>query len=1078
MVFTVFLVIIVFGTTIAVYRYQSELSLRQETSLVELAEQGNILSQILLSSERTLKGLRNIAEYQLENPDDLKLTVPKLVQEGERYHLDAEPRNVFSQGRRLQSNITGIGKVDNFDPKIQLELQMAQALTPAFVTGSANNEDATWFYYLSNNDFVSIYPWISHNAWQFSRQMHSNPYYKKILKSNLTEKSYIWSHPFKDTAGKGFKASVGTAVEFGGELLGALVIDVDLASLKDKLPAVSENYHGYVLINTQGEILLYKDNANEVSSDGLEWHTVVPASLARLSMTQVLSMDDELAFEEWFLQGQRLESNGWLLLKYQPYSDFTSSLWNQFASIFGLFFGGLLIFLTIVFFVTRRSFVKPATQFISHIEHCSKGDPGKIKPNKDWLPWFQIVENIFSENRSLLQQLKEQNAKLDSRVAEKTQALIESSEQHHRDYVLLRSVINAIPEFIIFNDNEGKMIGCNKSFEQYISETEGAMLGQEISLLLPTALSNVFHEFNALPYDQSQFGYSRTVKTSASTFDVFCTRFYNDSGFSLGSISIIRDVSEQYSIQSALQVAKEQAEFANKAKSQFLANMSHEIRTPINAIKGMMTLMEKTTLTAFQQQYLANAQGASGALLHLIDELLDLSRIEAGKLELELRQVRLDCILDKVLQLNAINAYKKGLDLRVDIAADAPFEFETDEMRLVQVLANLVNNAVKFTEQGCVSVEVDVRAQDNNSALIQFTVKDTGIGIAAEKRDKLFDAFSQADESMTRVYGGSGLGLSICRQIVSLLGGRISIKSELGVGSEFSFVLPTKIKLGNEHTYTPEHLVTLSANFSTSLVESIGRLGWQYHNCYHIEQLAEIDTNSCVLLVDSNYLSQYPEFALSDIEIYCPKIKLLVFCQSLMAHFSTEILQQLSRLKIPYLLLEKPVYRYSLIKIQEFLNSNSVMQESFNREHIVEAEIRPQLNNGRLYGVNVLLVEDNLVNQMVAQELLMSLGAKVQIADNGQIALEALNNNVFDVVLMDIQMPIMDGLTATRAIRKMSKFARLPIIAMTAHARVEDKDASIEAGMNLHIAKPVSTNLLCESILQALEIQKQPNDLN
>lgn len=1069
MVFTVFLIIIVFATTIAFYRYQSELALRQQTELIELSEQGDIINQSLLSSENTLKGLKQFAEYQLENPEDFNVVMPKLLQSGNKFHLSAEPRNIFSQSRRLQSNITGIGDIANLPLEVQLEMKMAQALTPAFVAGSTNNEDATWFYYLSSNSFVSIYPWISHNAWQFSPQMLNNVYYKDILKSNMADEAFIWSHPFKDTAGKGVKASIGTGVKLKGELLGALVIDVDLASLKDKLPSVSKDYHGYVLINKQGEILLYKDNEDEVVSDDLEWHTVVPASLARLSMSQVLSMESEIVFEGWFLQGDRLENNNWLLVKYQPYSDFTSSLLNQFVSIFGLFFGGLLIFLTIVFFVTRRSFVVPATQFIAHIEHCSIGDPGKIKPNKDWLPWFQIVENIFSENRSLLQQLKEQNAKLDTRVAEKTQALIQSSEQHHRDYVLLRSVINAIPEFIIFNDNDGKMIGCNKSFEQYINQKEGRILGKDISTLLPSSLASVFIDFNALPYDQSQMGYTQTVETSSSTFDVFCTRFYNDSGRSLGSISIIRDVSEQYAAQSALQVAKDQAELANKAKSQFLANMSHEIRTPINAIKGMMSLMAKTSLTAFQQQYLANAQGASGALLHLIDELLDLSRIEAGKLKLELNNVMLDETIEKVLQLNTINAFKKGLDFSVDVAADVPISFETDEMRLVQVLANLVNNAIKFTEHGSISIQVDVTAQDEKNALIRFKIKDTGIGIAEDKREKLFDAFSQADESMTREYGGSGLGLSICRQIVSLLGGRISIKSVLGQGSEFSFVLPAKIERQEPLVKQSENIIALSFSFSPSLQQSVSSFGWQYQYCQSFELLPQLSTEDAILLIDDNYFSEDHTFNLADIEKQFPSIKLIAFCQTLIADVAIDILQQLSDINIPYILLEKPLYRYSLVKIQEALSSPIMTR-------VKEQDVgQPNQNHGineaaqRLRGLNILLVEDNLVNQMVAQELLVSQGATVDIADNGQVALQVIEAKDFDVVLMDIQMPVMDGLTATRAIRKIVKFSRLPIIAMTAHARAEDKEASLNAGMNLHIAKPVSTNDLCDSILKALK---------
>lgn len=339
-----------------------------------------------------------------------------------------------------------------------------------------------------------------------------------------------------------------------------------------------------------------------------------------------------------------------------------------------------MAFLAVVYVLTRKTFIKPASEFINHIEHCAEGNPGKVQPTKEWLPWFQLVENIFGQNRSLLHQLKEQNAELDSRVVEKTQALTERSEQSHRAYVLLRSVINAIPEFIIFNDNDGNLTGCNSAFELFIGENEQALLGVQIAKLLPKAIQDTLEKFENLPESKTTLGYHQSVETSGNTYEIFCTRFYNEAGQSLGTIVILRDVSVQSAVQETLKQAKDQAVLANKAKSQFLANMSHEIRTPINAVQGMMTLMEKTHLTAFQQQYLANAQSSSAALLHLVDELLDLSKIEAGKFRLNFARAKLDGIVDRVLQLNTLNLHNKGLKFVVDIDANAPELVRTDEM--------------------------------------------------------------------------------------------------------------------------------------------------------------------------------------------------------------------------------------------------------------------------------------------------------------------------------------------------------------------------------------------------------------
>jgi len=1096
-VFAVFVILTLFAIAIAAYRYQYELELHLTADYVELTEQGDVLNQSLATSTNTLHGLKQFAQYYLENSETQPTNSLELHQQENNFHLNVPARDIIHQGKRLQSNITGLGVIADFSDDDWQELQMAYSLTPAFVTASANNDDATWFYYVSERQFVSIYPWISHNAWQFSAQMNDNPFFLNIKQSD-PNLPFVWSSPFMDTAGKGIKASIGTGVYLDNVFKGALVIDVDLASLKQRLPSVTESEYGYVLLNPEGDVLFYKDNTLHPMSNNLRWENVAPEPLRHLSKQELLALSSSAVINDFLVQTYQLGSNQWVLVKYQAYSHFTAPLLIQFLSIFGLFFVGLVTFLTLVFVITRRSFVKPSIQFIAHIEHCAQGDPGKVKPNKDWLPWFQIVENIFGENCSLLQQLKEQNVALDSRVAEKTQALIDSSEQHHRDYVLLRSVINAIPEFIIFNDNEANLIGCNKSFEQYICLHEQELLSKPVKTLLPFPLAKAFSEFSALPYDQSQLGFNKTVETNESTFDVFCTRFYNDAGQSLGSISIIRDVSEQYATQSALEQAKDQAELANQAKSQFLANMSHEIRTPINAIKGMMALLETTQLTSFQQQYLANAQGASGALLHLIDDLLDLSRIEAGKLELNLSETRLDTIIHQALQLNTINAHQKGLSLTVDVQHDAPIAIYTDEKRLVQVLANLLNNAVKFTEYGSISISVTAIAKDALHSVLKFQVKDTGIGIAQDKRERLFDAFSQADSSMTREYSGSGLGLSICQQIVNLLGGEIVIKSELNLGSEFSFVIPVRtIESSPVIENHKVQLLTLGQALPLEVVRFAQTINWTYQALESCEQLQTLKSEplahqSTVLLIDEDFLCQHSAISLRDIEQAHPDICLFGLCQSLKVSVDPSCQVKCEHLSTPYLLIEKPLYRYTLLNISQKLATNhekikaitadekaatSTLSDQTNFETV---RTGPETNSDNqasdklrdksllatsLSGLHILLVEDNLVNQMVAQELLLSMGASVDIAENGQVALDYLAKQVVDVVLMDIQMPVIDGLTATQEIRKCEPLFTLPIIAMTAHAREEDKQASLAAGMNLHVAKPVSAALLSQSIL-------------
>jgi signal transduction histidine kinase len=340
--------------------------------------------------------------------------------------------------------------------------------------------------------------------------------------------------------------------------------------------------------------------------------------------------------------------------------------------------------------------------------------------------------------------------------------------------------MNAMQELIIFSDGDGKLIGSNLALEKFINKKQKDILGKRACQLLPKTLCNALVNQSKQAYvATTATAYQQVIKMNDRTYELFSRKFFNDVGETLGTINIFRDVTQVYAIQDALEQAKNQAEYANKIKGQFLANMSHEIRTPINAIQGMMYLLAKTTLNRVQKQYLSNAETASVSLLYLIDELLDLAKIEAGKMPIVKSQVLIDDVIDKALKLNIAKANNKHLPILINIALDVPQYIYTDEVRLVQVLTNLINNAVKFTSQGEIKVIVN-KTMINNDEYLRCMVIDSGIGIAKDKQGSLFNAFTQADESMTRKYGGSGLGLSICRQIINLLAGELTLESELG----------------------------------------------------------------------------------------------------------------------------------------------------------------------------------------------------------------------------------------------------------------------------------------------------------
>lgn len=1065
---TSFIVIVFIALSLASFLYFENLVEHKQRELASLQRQGNLLNEKLEENVNAIIAMEKFAHYYLNEPHAYSANRPKLAQEGDRYYLDIPAHDVINRTKNISGNITGIGNIESFDKPLNQELAMANALTPAFITAQKSVGFARWYYYVSLKRFVNLYPWIGRHSWQYSDRMLNNVHINKIRAAKKGE--IAWSSPYQDSAGTGLNTSLGIGLYRQQAFKGAIVIDISLAKMEQNLPDVDRPGLAYVLLNRDNKVLAYKSSTNSQISINTQWQEVMPAELASLSWQQFSQQPDTSVLGNWLVNKKTLSVNGWKLIKYQDYNRFRMPLMNRFILTFSLIIFGVLAFFILMYLMTRKTFIKPTKEFINHIEYCSKGDPGKVKPTPDWLHWFTLVEDIFSQNRSLLQQLKEKNAELDTRVAEKTHALTVSIEQHQRDYALLRSVMNAIPELILFNDDQGLIIGCNQAFENFVQHSEGAILGRKAGQLLPKGLEQALNDlYQAVSEPGQSHGQQRLVETLDNTFEVFCGQFHNDKGDRLGFINIIRDVTNQYAIQAALEQARDQAEQANQAKSQFLANMSHEIRTPINAIQGMMSLMANTGLNSFQHQYLNNAESASMSLLHLIDELLDLAKIESGNMPILKESCPLDMVVDRALKLNIALANQKKLELIIDIAAEVPYQVMTDEMRLIQVLNNLLNNAVKFTAQGQIKLLVETIAKSDTNVLVRFRVIDTGIGIEKDKQEHLFDVFRQADESMTRQYGGSGLGLAICQQIVNLLGGEIALSSEPGQGSEFSFVLPFSLAQGDTGktlSHASVHICSLNISLTESIKRSIKGAGWQFCQCSSIGEIVnKVGDKEIVLLLDRDYLlsaafkrdlANWPDLA--------KQVSLLGFCQPLMSGIPPETIVQLEQLDVPYVLLEMPLYRASLYQIMQGITGNN--QRVFNTP--VQPDKAKDEKKESLQGTRVLLVEDNLVNQLVAKELLVSMEARVVVAENGQIALQQLEDNDFDIVLMDIQMPVMDGLTATKLIREQEKHQHLPIVAMTAHAREEDKEKSLAAGMNFHIAKPVSAEKLLRTIKSML----------
>jgi two-component system, sensor histidine kinase and response regulator len=641
------------------------------------------------------------------------------------------------------------------------------------------------------------------------------------------------------------------------------------------------------------------------------------------------------------------------------------------------------------------------------------------------------------------------------------------------------NIVRSLAEGIVLEDARGRIVFVNPSMERLLGFKAEELIGRHQKIFVsPKELEKIR---------------AKTRSRAVTTLETYETRFRAKGGREIpvlvsaqtlfergkfkGVLSAVTNISEQKRTEAELKASRIEAQAANAAKSEFLANMSHEIRTPMNGIIGMTELALDTELTPVQRDYLDSIKSSADSLLTLLNDILDFSKIEARMVDFEPIRFRLRDSVGDAVSFLALDAHKKGLEVACRIAPEVPEALIGDVRRLRQVLINLVSNAIKFTERGEVFIDVKLESRDRAHAVLHFTVTDTGIGIPKEKQPAIFQAFVQADGSTTRKYGGTGLGLAISTRLVEMMGGKIWVDSKPGRGSRFHFTARLAIQRTALRATAPARpseiqglpVLVVDDNATNRKILKEILISWRMHplTVSHgaaavaaLRRQKRLGKPVGLALIDAN-MPGMDGFELikrirTDPNLRSIKVMILT---------SSDRSGDIARCRS----LGVQAYLTKPVRQSELLDAILIARASRSTPGAFPQFVTKSSPSNPTKPLRILLAEDNPVNRKLAVHLLERRGHSVQTVDNGQGVLDALGRERFDLVLMDVQMPVIDGFETTAMIRKQEKGSgrHLPIVALTAHALREDRDKCLASGMDEYVSKPLNPEELFRAIAKA-----------